>query len=328
VKNSTSSHRKYFKCILQKNDEAVSLVCFSSQKQPELKTLQVTKTPVRVSNFSTSNTGDIILDNHTKITPLDSLPFTYSDSLTTTGTASISSLAQVAAEQLVTVKAQVSHVSGVKKIPTSRQGVLHKQEVIIRDPTGSIKVVLWESYVNSLDTNTTYLLQNLKVKVNKQERYLNTAKDERFIFQEVSAYQEALAEVDPTADTPSITGKIIGVQQINNTMACITCYKNVAPCPEDATLGECQGCKLLQVMSSCTPHWCIRVTVQSSSDSSQKRRLTLFNQQVNQLFSALNLELTMDSTNERKLTLTILKANKNLTFSYDSSSYKVTDLNE
>ena len=322
VKNARSSNRKYFNCILQKKDEPVRVVCFSSQKQTELTTLQVTKTPVRVTNFSKTKTGDIILDNQTKFTPLSHLPFSYSDTLTANGTVLISSLAQVAAEQLVTVKAEVTHVSGVNKTPTLRQGVLSKQEVTIRDPTSSVKVILWESWVNSLQSKKTYLLQNLKVKTNKNERYLNTAKYEKFLFQEVEPFQVPLAEVDPTNETSSITGKIVAVQQIANTIAC------VVPFPEDDTLGECQACKLLQILSSCTSQWYIQVTVQSSSDPSLKRRLTLYNQQVMQLITTLKLELDIDSTNERRLTLAILKANKTLNFSFDSSTYKVTDINE
>ena len=186
MKNARASNRKYFNCVLQKKDEAVRVVCFSSQKQTELKTLQVTKTSVRVTNVSKTNTGDIILNNQTKVTPLSHLPFEYSDILTANGTVPISSLAQVAAEQLVTVKAEVTHVSGVKKIPTLRHGVLSKQEVTIRDPTSSIKVILWESWVNSLQSNTTYLLQNLKVKTNKNERYLNTKKMKSFFFKRLN----------------------------------------------------------------------------------------------------------------------------------------------
>ena len=129
-------------------------------------------------------------------------------------------------------------MSGVKKIPTLRQGVLSKQEVTIRDPTSSIKVILWESWVNSLQSNTTYLLQNLKVKTNKHERYLNTAKDEKCFYQEAEPFQVPLAEVDPTTEAASITGKIVAVQQATNTIACITCNKNVVPFPDD-TLGEC-----------------------------------------------------------------------------------------
>ena len=95
--------------------------------------------------------------------------------------------------------------------------MLSKQEVTTRrDPTSSVKVILWESWVNSLKSNKTYLLQNLKVKTNKNERYLNTAKDEKFLFQEIEPFQVPLADVDPTNETASITGKIVAVQQVTN----------------------------------------------------------------------------------------------------------------
>ena len=215
-------------------------------------------------------------------------------------------------------------MSGVKKTPTLRQGVLRKQELTIEDPTTSIKFILWESWVNSIQRNKTYLLQNLKVKTNKKVRYLNTAKDEMFIFQEVEPFLVPLVEVDPSNETASITGNTIAIQQLTNTIACITCNKNVVPFPRDDSLCECQGCKLLQILSSCTSQWYIRVTVQSSTDPSLMVRLTRYNQQVNEM----NWMYYNQQVNERKMTLAILKANKTLNFSFDSSTYKVTDTNE
>ena len=47
-----------------------------------------------------------------------------------------------------------------------------------------------------------------------------------------------------------------------------------------------------------------------------------------QLITTQKLELNIDSTNETKMILAILKANKTLHFSFDSSTYKVTDINE
>ena len=47
-----------------------------------------------------------------------------------------------------------------------------------------------------------------------------------------------------------------------------------------------------------------------------------------QPITPLKLELNINPTNERKMTLAILKANKTLNFSFDSSTYKVTDINE
>jgi len=75
------------------------------------------------------------------------------------------------------------------------------------------------------------LLQNLKVKTNKNERYLKTAKDEKFLFQKVEPFQVPLTEVDPTNKTASITGKIVTVQQVTNTIACITCNKKCCALP-------------------------------------------------------------------------------------------------
>lgn len=66
----------------------------------------------------------------------------------------ISLLQKVAAEQVVSIKAEVVKMSGWKTIHTERYGSLKKQEVIIRDNTPSTKVVLWEEYVDCLEIKT------------------------------------------------------------------------------------------------------------------------------------------------------------------------------
>ena len=57
---------------------------------------------------------------------------------------------------------------------------MRKQEVILRNPSGTIKLVLWEQYVDLLVPSQTYNLENLKVKVYNDQRYLNTPRDEEF----------------------------------------------------------------------------------------------------------------------------------------------------
>ena len=154
--------------MLQKKDNVVRAVCFSPQKHTQLHTFQQTKSPVKVSNYGKSQLGkDVIFNQHTKIAPIDNtnIDFPHSNKLTTTGMAiSISSLNDLAGEQLVTIKAEVAQISGVKRIETQDQGRLNRQEVILRDVTGSIKAILWESSVDTLKENTTYILKNLKNK--------------------------------------------------------------------------------------------------------------------------------------------------------------------
>ncbi|KXJ06662.1 hypothetical protein AC249_AIPGENE6379 [Exaiptasia diaphana] len=79
---------------------------------------------------------------------------------------SIAKLVDVASEQLVKVKAQVLSISGPKVINTQHQGTLRKQDVTLRDTATSIKLVLWDHYVDSLEANKTYLFENVKLKSN------------------------------------------------------------------------------------------------------------------------------------------------------------------
>ena len=74
------------------------------------------------------------------------------------------------------------NIAATKVVNMQYQRTLKKQEVLIRDPTSSIKVILWESYVNTLTLNSTYIFRNLKVKLSKDknEGHLNTAKDVSF----------------------------------------------------------------------------------------------------------------------------------------------------
>ena len=119
----------------------------------------------------------------------------------------------------------------------------------------------------------------------------------------------------------TINGKIIGFLQINNSIGCISCKKKVIPNPDNRNVGKCKDCNLIQIISSCGTQWFMRILVQSTTNPAEQ--LTLFNQQVEELITLLELNLNMNSVSESDITLTILKANKPIKITYDSNSKKV-----
>lgn len=173
-----------------------------------------------------------------------SINFVMSDVITANDVTSISALINVMPEQIITLNAQVTHVSPVKVMITQNHGPLRKQEVMLRDPSRTIKQVLWEQYVDLLVPSQTYNLENLKVKVYNDQRYLNTPRDEEFQCNETDPFEQPLPEPQQVIDTPSITGTVIGVKDITNITACTSCGKKTAPYQSSATLGQCQGCNL------------------------------------------------------------------------------------
>ena len=326
VKNS-SSKRKFFNCWIQKEKEIERVVCFDARKHDELDTLKKTKSAINLHPYRKSSTGEIILDDKSKFSPVQDVGFDYIDPVMPNDVVSIAKLVDVASEQLVKVKAQVLSISGPKVINTQHQGTLRKQDVILRDTATSIKLVLWDHYVDSLEANKTYLFENVKLKSNRYGRYLNTAKDAEFRFSLTEPFEQDLAEVeDAVVQNDTITGKIIGINQITHKIACVSCNKKVVPCPDNSTLfGTCEECKTWQNLDFCDRQWMVRVIVASSNDSTVKRRLVMYNQQLMMLGTETDSLMNLRSITEGELKMQ-LSTTQPLTFSYEMDTQLVTDI--
>ena len=70
VKKADKNEKHYFNMILQTKDESIKAVCFSPEKQSELKTLEKVESPVKIQNFQKPD-KDILLNKFTKIKPIE-----------------------------------------------------------------------------------------------------------------------------------------------------------------------------------------------------------------------------------------------------------------
>ena len=232
----------------------------------------------------------------------------------------------VTAEQIITLKAEVTHVASVKHIISQHHGQLQKQEIMLRDPTGTIKLVLWEQYVNSLVVNTTYVLENLKLKVYNDERYLNMPKDEEFTAKEIEPFQQLLPEAEHVIDPLLITGKIVGIKEITTVTACSSCGKSVQPYQDSTTLGQCQAsnCNLIQILNSCHFNWSMHLVIKASDDS--KRNIVLYHHQFLKLLTVLDIKLDLNSVSLEELTISILQEDAKVQICYERGNNKLMNV--
>jgi len=169
VKTASTSNKKYLNCVVQCSDKSVRAVCYSPEKRAELHALASTRSPVKLYNYKQPNNGgdDFVITKFTKIVPIDKkeIDFSFSEELTATATGkplTISAIQKVAAEQLISREAKVVSLSGVK-VQSTRYGQLKMQDVTLADPIAHIKLVLWANYVDTLQLNKTYALNNVRV---------------------------------------------------------------------------------------------------------------------------------------------------------------------
>ena len=163
-----------------------------------MKTLEKVESPVKIQNFQKPD-KDILLNKFTKIKPIEKseIDFIRAEICNSEGLVpNLSSLQNVAGEQVISVKGEIAQLSGVKYVNALHHGKLKRQEVVVRDTTSSTNLMLWEENVDCLELNKTYLLKNVRMKATKTDRYLNTTKSEKFTLSETEPFQYPLVEVD------------------------------------------------------------------------------------------------------------------------------------
>lgn len=91
-----------------------------------------------------------------------------------------------------------------------------KQEAFIDDPSGYIKLMLWRGHADSVSEGSTQLFDKVTVKLTHQEKYLDTWKsDAKCKISSVNNFTESLQPVQNISTVKDLTGKILGVTNLN-----------------------------------------------------------------------------------------------------------------
>jgi hypothetical protein len=332
IQKAQLSNRQYFNCIVQSSENPIRAVCYSPEKRAQIHAIASSKSPVKLRNYKLGDHGnDLVITKHTKIHPLarEDIPFAISEELAASSTGDpikLCSVHTLAGEQLISVKGQVSSISAVKTVSTHFSANTPKQDIIIRDPTASFKVVLWGDHVDSLTLNQTYLFKNIRVKITKYERYLNTPRSDEFTANEIEPFTDPLVPLEQEVNTTSIiTGSIIGVHKTFKTLICQSCQKRSIDV--SGNLAVCQACELSQVPASCPVHWLVRLLVKPE-DSTKKLRLNLSNEVLKQFFSIRDIPVDLTTISEEDLILSILDTSlEKFKMTYDNLTNELVNIN-
>ncbi|CAB4010128.1 Hypothetical predicted protein [Paramuricea clavata] len=287
VKKSNGS--SYINCDLQTETQVVRAVCFEVGKKQSLESLANQKSPVKIRNYTISKKygrEDVVITRKTNLIPT----VVHYDYQELDKNISISTISHVAGEQLVRVKGEVQQLSSTKTVVFDEVPV-KKQQCFIVDPSGFIKLVLYGKHADTLEEGKVFSFNRVRVKITKNERYVNTPKNEsECVISPDESFTEALPSVETTV-SPVLegTGEILGVTNISKTQCCCSCNKKVFI---NGNLATCESCKMVQKARSCKVQWYLRLYIEVNGNSQQRLRLTAFNDTANKLLRIGNLAPT------------------------------------
>ena len=157
--------KKYFDFTIQTENDVLRGVCFSPEKKNEIEHFTKAKSPVKIKRYSQNmkyGATNIVIEKNTHLSVTDKLPFEPAK-LQSDNT--VASLTTVCHNQTVTINGKLVKLYGSKRVPTNN---LTKQEGLLTDTTGTIKVVFWEAFVNMGEEGKSYKFEKF---VYKDDRF-------------------------------------------------------------------------------------------------------------------------------------------------------------
>lgn len=134
--------------------------------------MEIAKSPVTICNFSTSKTNEIVIAKYSRVqaTEKTSIAFKHNSKLAKKSPVTISDLHDLTPLQIVTVRA---HVFSLGNIVTTakRNGFIRRQDAVVVDSTGVIKIQLYEDDIGLIEERKSYELMNIRLRVFKNIRY-------------------------------------------------------------------------------------------------------------------------------------------------------------
>ena len=166
---------KFFNCYLKGGEKHyVNGVVFSPEKRHLVKEYSNDKIPVKINRYSNGNHfgSTSLVMNNKKIFKDASKPNSEPEQGNENEIVSWENLNNIAAEQLITVKAKTVNLSGVK-VRSLANETFRKREIDVSDPTGTSKLLLWEeSCEQSLESGASYIFINFRLKFRGRSRLL------------------------------------------------------------------------------------------------------------------------------------------------------------
>ena len=324
----SSGKVKYTTCQLQTSNNAlIKAICFSPPKHGPLRSAMEKKSPVKILNFDYNEKfSNVVIKNKSSITILNGkLSFALKESMESE-VLTLDSLSSTVPEQLVTVKANVDHISGVKTIKMENK-TLKKSSATLVDPTGSITGVFWEEWASCLQAKKTYLFQNLRVKRNNytKELYVNTAK-EGFQVEMTEDFEEELAEPEVTVmemTTKEIGISIIGIKNISSYYICSSCGKKAVSV---GSLLKCEACKMKQKIMPNNKQWYAKLFVQNTA-TKEKFNMMVFHQHLLKMFECNDKESEWNGAIDEDKITDVLLESCDINVTYDITDNKLIQVN-
>ena len=241
---------KYFDGEITDGDTVIRMVGFDKAQKQQLDTFCHEKVPISLQNCQIQRNKysaklEVVLKSSTKIqrSPVE---FEIAD-MKNVGSplVPLCDLNKTNEYDRVTIRAKIIKAREPQTVKTGKT----KQDYVIADATGKATLTVWESYINSLQPQSSYQLNRLQVRIFMGKHYLSIPVSGTS-FDEISDVENLDSDSDISEDEEEFLKHvtIVGVQHLDTMYTCMNCKTRIEANKDK--LGTCLSCNTTQHMSS------------------------------------------------------------------------------
>ena len=155
----------------------------------------------------------------------------------------------------ISVTAKVTGIGETMKV----SGGIAKQDAIIADSTGVVKLTLWEANIGKVTEDNSYRFENMMVQSYNDCKYLSMPKDGGSITQR-DDIGEVAGDDHGLDDTTIEAAEVAAVIKLDTYAACKSKVQQ-----NSDKLGRCTKCSTMQCLSKCTQQMSAKLNFTASS---------------------------------------------------------------
>lgn len=288
-------------------EDSVRLVCYSPEKRTNFHQSQVKQLPVRITNAKKSPNKRLTTKEEYTITKRARVfPTTLDFSFNETLSNRFHTVDDALKEDLYeTVDLKVKVLSKCEDKETVFLGETPrcKTDAIVADETNSVKLVLWEDTIDKIIVGKSYQIDNCKVRIFEDKKYINT--NELTKITEVEDIKDVNL-ASPEVQENLAIGKCIGVD-IKKNNSCIMCNKKLADLQLTQETITCPNCHLTMLSTMTKKKMVCQLVLEIEG---KLYNYTTFNDAIQSFLRNIKCDTPATELDPKELTMKLLNAGK------------------
>lgn len=280
----SANENNYFDVSVQMKEKTIRAVCFPPEKMKPMKANWEASSPVKISNFSIkrirfTHDDEMHINKRTKLSEADvsEVDFNFvEEKVDEVPFSTVSDLVGKDSTGQVNIVGRV-RLQGVPETIKSNGKTLIKQDGVLTDESGSIRIVFWQSDIQKIESGSSYEFKKAILKNYDGRNYITINRQTILLSSDVEVTRDDDEKVE---NVSQLSLPADAVEKVTSYLCCNKCNSSLLQNDNQKVI-KCSNCNSAQLKSKSKKLVVAKLLLIKDE---QKVSLTIFDEKLRELY--------------------------------------------